>query len=990
MATRTFVARFGFDTKDVAKGAREVSKNLNGLQSNVRKISRGVVRSTQNFVAGFMDADAAASALTGRIGKLGGLTRRALSPGIRQVTNFVAGFRDADAAASAFSGRLGTVGGLARRVLNPGIRAVANFTAGFQSTDAAASAFTGRLGTIGGVARRALNPAISAVSAVGGVLGTVGRHVGTALGAAGRTAGKVASGIGTAFSSVASNVRTAFSQIAPVISGVASAAANTVATASAVAVTAVTALGGAAIASGMSYNVLQQKSRAAFTTILGSAEAANAMMGQLAEFAKTSPFPRQAFISATQQMLAFGFAADDVIPTLQAIQDAVAATGGSAEQIGEITSILSQVKSTGKLTAETFNQLGYRGIDAAKLIGQGMNMTAQEVRDAVTGGTLDSQKALKTLVAEMTTTYAGAADGLKSTWEGATDRIKGVMRDVGSVIVAPFVDPNGGGYAIEWANKLADLGRAIEASLGPAIERSFERLGPILDKVSPALDSMVAGVKSLSEGEGPAAGLLDKLREFAPVLAPLAAGLATLGGANVIAALGPLAALLGPLGPVGVAVAAAIAALVAVMPQLRSSVAEAGQVIADSFAPVLPVLQDAFTKAMPPIRQLATIIGKMLVIAVRAIAPLIAAVVAAIAPLIPIVLDTAVQIGQALLPVVQKLGTLISSVTPIIKALAPVLQWVAQLTGTLLVGAIRVLANVFGWLIGLVTSIINAIVSGFTWLYRVLVGNSIIPDLINAILFWWRLLSSTVIAIVRAIWNTVVAVFTWLATGVVAVVTTLRNGVVNGFTWLRDRVVGAATNVKDRALSIFGTLRDGAVNIFDRLRNAVAGAFEALIEKVKSPLRTLFDWMNRSMIKPLNKVTEKFGIIIPELPKFHTGGVIPGRGEKPIMALGGEGVVSPRGMRRLGKRGLDAINRGEAFGGPFDFLGDLGSTVGGWLKKGAAYALGKILDPVLDTVGNVIPGPAMVRDLVVGTLRSVVPAIKRWGEGKDADEAAKS
>ena len=65
------------------------------------------------------------------------------------------------------------------------------------------------------------------------------------------------------------------------------------------------------------------------------------------------------------------FLADDVLPTLDAIQNAVAAVGGSNDDISEITRILATVTSSGKITAETLNQLGVRGVDAATLIGRG-------------------------------------------------------------------------------------------------------------------------------------------------------------------------------------------------------------------------------------------------------------------------------------------------------------------------------------------------------------------------------------------------------------------------------------------------------------------------------------------------------------------------------------------------------------------------------------------------------------------------------------------
>src|SRR5690606_19400510 len=67
-----------------------------------------------------------------------------------------------------------------------------------------------------------------------------------------------------------------------------------------IAATATAALGTAALTTGLAYNSLEQTSRAALTTLLGSAQAATAQMGELREFVRTSPFPREVFIQAQQ------------------------------------------------------------------------------------------------------------------------------------------------------------------------------------------------------------------------------------------------------------------------------------------------------------------------------------------------------------------------------------------------------------------------------------------------------------------------------------------------------------------------------------------------------------------------------------------------------------------------------------------------------------------------------------------------------------------
>src|SRR5690606_8412077 len=161
---------------------------------------------------------------------------------------------------------------------------------------------------------------------------------------------------------------------------------------------------------GIQYNTLQQTSRAALTTLLGSAKAANEQMDQLDAFARTSPFSKAVFIQAQQQMLAFGIETKKVIPYLNAVQNAVAAAGGSNADIAGLVATMSKIQSSAKLTAQDLMEFGNRGVDAASLIGSTMGKTGAQIRAEITAGTLDAGVALDALVDGMNTRFAGAAD----------------------------------------------------------------------------------------------------------------------------------------------------------------------------------------------------------------------------------------------------------------------------------------------------------------------------------------------------------------------------------------------------------------------------------------------------------------------------------------------------------------------------------------------------------------------------------------------------
>lgn len=222
---------------------------------------------------------------------------------------------------------------------------------------------------------------------------------------------------------------------------------------------------GSAVRTGVAYNSMVQSARAAFTTLLGTGEAAEEMLSRISDFAMESPFPRQAFIEATQQMISFGIESDKVIPILGSIQDSVAAFGGGANEIARITDVFSNIQSQGRITGEHLQRLASVGIDAASLLGEQFDMTADEMRDAITSGAIDSEEAIDGLVAGMDEKFGGAAENVRDTWSGALDRIAGATRDIGSAIVEPFISVEGGGLAVEWANNLATNLRVVEGVL---------------------------------------------------------------------------------------------------------------------------------------------------------------------------------------------------------------------------------------------------------------------------------------------------------------------------------------------------------------------------------------------------------------------------------------------------------------------------------------------------------------------------------------------
>lgn len=373
-----------------------------------------------------------------------------------------------------------------------------------------------------------------------------------------------------------------------------------------------TAVAAAMVATGTAYNSLEQRSRAALTTLLGTEDAADSLMQKVAQFASTSPFPRQAFIEGTQQLLAFGMEAEKIIPTMGAVADAVAAAGGTSQTLSEIIFVLAQIQAAGKITSVDLMQLGQRGINAAELMGLAIGKTGQQIKQDITDGALGAEDALDRLVAGMQIRFGGAAENVKKTWDGAIDRIKASFRDISSIVIEPFVSVRGGGHALDWANAFADVMRAAQDKIDPLVAALADRLDPALgsvtDRLSGVADAVrLVNVSSLVDG-------LDELSGYAGPIGAVAAALVTMGTNSL--------PVLSRLGLAGInPLVAGLATLVALDPRLRGVMST----LLDEMAPLIPVARDTAAVILDAADAILDALGPAATDLVKAMGPVITA-----------------------------------------------------------------------------------------------------------------------------------------------------------------------------------------------------------------------------------------------------------------------------------------------------------------------------------------------------------------------------
>ena len=343
------------------------------------------------------------------------------------------------------------------------------------------------------------------------------------------------------------------------------------ATAAAATTVGVAALGKNTLSTGLAYNAMQQNANAALKTMLGSQKAVNEQMEKLGKLAQNSPFSKATFISAQQQLIAFGVEVEKVIPLLDAMQNAVAASGGGSQQLADLAFVIAQIKAAGKITGQDLIQLGQRGINAAEIIGKAFGKSSAEVKTMISKNQIDADQAIDALTKGMMEKFGGATDAIKQQWSGAADRIKAANRDIGADIGKMFIDPAGGGRAVEWGNKLADVLRTFQKRLREAQGGIEDFLSPAFKNISKGLDAANNALKKFDAAR--AGAQLEKLTSYTPLIGGTTAALMTFA-LQPIPVIGQLASAMGPL-TVGVA------ALVAASPELR----KAGSAFGEAFKP---------------------------------------------------------------------------------------------------------------------------------------------------------------------------------------------------------------------------------------------------------------------------------------------------------------------------------------------------------------------------------------------------------------------
>lgn len=289
----------------------------------------------------------------------------------------------------------------------------------------------------------------------------------------------------------------------------------------------------------------------AYQTMLKSAEAGTQMLRDLQQFAAETPFDVPGVVSAGQQLMAFGFKAEEIIPMLTNLGDAASGLGLGTEGVSRLAYALGQMQTSGKLNAQDMMQLTSAGISAWDMLAQAAGKTVAEMKDLCSKGAIDSKAAVQTIVAGMNDQFGGMM-------AKTSDEVSGLLANI------------------------EETAGNTSAAVGKYLTEAFNIKG-ILKDVSDRLGEFQQKMQTATE-QGKS--LRDVIKECvpAPVIAAIGAFAAVLVVVSVaaVATLGAVLGLSAGIVAAGAAIGAAIALIITYWDDLANAVKAAVQGILDT------------------------------------------------------------------------------------------------------------------------------------------------------------------------------------------------------------------------------------------------------------------------------------------------------------------------------------------------------------------------------------------------------------------------
>lgn len=766
--------------------------------------------------------------------------------------------------------------------------------------------------------------------------------------------------------------------------------------------------GGALAATGMGRLSAIEQAKTSLSVLMGDAKKAQSFLDDMLTFAKTTPYAFTDIANSGRNLIAFGMDVKNVIPTMQAVGDAAAASGKGAEGFRQISDAFGAMQVSGTLSMEEMNRLMDAGIPALKILANETGQDVMDLKKVISKGAFESEEAIAALVKGMqkgtkgaageTAAMAGIMKDSKDTWVGSVDSMKSSISSTMAKIMEPakpHIQAAMGWFSTQFS-KLPD----VIFGLGKVMQPAFNTIGSIFKNISgPAQTAKQAimGVFGVMQGKGTG----DRLEGY-----------------------GILSQLFPP---------STVDMIVGVTDKVKSVF----DTVKASVAGVSPYVQAFILSFISTIKSMAPVFSTIfngLLSAVQFIAPYIGQALGGLFSFLATIgnqlstfwKENGSQIVQALQNVFSVLQKVFVFLMPIILT---IVQSVWGNIKGVITGALNIIMGIVKIFTGLFTGDFGKMWEGVKQLFFGAVSfiwNGLQLLFIGRIVKGIMGLAKSVGGLVAGMWNGVKSFFVNGATNASNLVVNMGRMIVKGWSFVKNNVGRLAGALWDLVKKKFGDMVEGA----KALPGKIGKGIKSMASKAVSGVKSLGNMLAGALATAVNGVTgginwvlEKIGLKDVKIPKWtppkyangtngHPGGpAILGDGGGPELYRTPSGHVGlspgtdtlmnlPKGTQVLShKQTLETLGNVPMYGD-----GTKGNKNGsGWLGKaveGAKNVVGKVKNAAFD-VWDYISNPTKLMnkafemfgakapslsggfgDIAKGLFTKVKDSVMSWGKKK--------
>ena len=280
--------------------------------------------------------------------------------------------------------------------------------------------------------------------------------------------------------------------------------------------------------------------------------------------------------------------------------------------------------------------------------------------------------------------------------------------------------------------------------------------------------------------------------------------------------------LMAAMAPVAAAISAIVSAIIVlkdnwdkVVQTFQNFIANTGLTekfnqIKESIAPLWEKLQG--------LKDLFTVIGTIVITALQ---PAFAFIVGAFNGIVSAIAPLMTAIG-GLLDILGGLGTFIVSIfTGDLQAAGDAVKQIGQ-------GIVDVFGGLWDAVYGLLQGFVNGVIQWFTSLWDALVGHSIVPDMINAIINWFKELLNKPIQFVIELKDKVINFFNQLKATASNIFDAIKNKIVSIWESIKNTTVTVWNNIKSTVNNVINAINGLISNVFNAIKSVVTNAWNSI------------------------------------------------------------------------------------------------------------------------------------------------------------------